>query len=131
MPSPRLRKQFRGRPRAPVRTASEVLFQLLTLAQETDLSYSSLTKHTGTARNTISRWARGENAPSILLCEALAEALGYRLKLEKVEINGHAPEAEERLEQSDVTSADEEPTRPSAPVFTRTNRGAGGRFVRW
>lgn len=87
MPRAQLQKEKQGRPPVENRTASRVLYELIEILLAQNLSYRKVAKMAGFNLNAPTRWARGLHAPSILTCEALAEVLGYRLVLEKVEQN--------------------------------------------
>lgn len=124
-----------GRPFRPIVTASKTLSGLILALHEQKLSYREVAKRAGFGLNAPTRWARGINAPNILTVEALAEVLGYEIILRRKENgNGYSQDAEVEVDsnrETDVKSGKTPSRSASDALFTRTNRGADGRFVRW
>lgn len=71
----------------PITTASVVTRELFEAVNASGMSDVAVSKVTKTNRRTVIRWRRGETSPAVFHLEAVAQSLGYRLKLVPVEEN--------------------------------------------
>lgn len=78
--------------RSPIsnRVSEPIVRELLTLADQSDQTHRTICKRAGLAPDTLRHWKRGAYSPTLIPFINLAFALGYRLKLEKIDEN-HLP----------------------------------------
>ncbi len=73
------------RNRKPVLATSRIIRQLFELIENGNFGYDNLAKRAGMAKVGLSLMKRGRQTPIMSTVENLAEAIGYRLVLEKIE----------------------------------------------
>jgi len=72
---------------ASIKTADPVLRHLFADLYRRGLMQQDVANALGVTRISMSRWKHGHTTPSMLDVEAFAEVLGYRIVLEKIEID--------------------------------------------
>lgn len=70
---------------ASIKTADPVLRQLYVDLYRRGFMQQDIAEALGVTRISMSRWKHGHSSPSILAVNGLAEILGYRIVLEKIE----------------------------------------------
>jgi DNA transposition AAA+ family ATPase len=61
------------------------LRELVEIADACGMSHSALERKAGVGRGVIDQWRRGQYGANMLSVTCVAEALGYRLKWEKID----------------------------------------------
>lgn len=69
----------------PARTASKVVRELFEVMDESRRSYKSVCMQAGLSTVAMSNWKAGKNMPRLSDFENVAEAVGYRIRLEKID----------------------------------------------
>lgn len=67
-----------------VQRITETVKRLKDIAQNQNISQQELAKRINVTESAISRWFGGSRTPDVKSLELMAEALGYRLKIEEV-----------------------------------------------
>jgi len=75
----------RGGKTGPIRTSSPVLREVFEMADLRGASITWLSVKTNLTTQSISNWRKGSNAPNILAVEEMANAMGYKLILQKID----------------------------------------------
>lgn len=70
--------------KTPPRTTSPILCELFQIMQDEGISCASMAQTLEVRENTVSLWRRGKNEPGFIWIEKMAQALGYKLTLEKM-----------------------------------------------
>ena len=73
----------RGRPKADPQRCSPFMRHVFQIVDDSGMTQRRVAERAGVGENTLCRWRSGRIAPTIGMVEAVLEASGYRLTIER------------------------------------------------
>ena len=75
----------RGRPKADPQRCSSFMRHVFQIVDDSGMTQRRVAERAGVGENTLCRWRSGRIAPTIGMVEAVLEASGYRLTIERAD----------------------------------------------